>query len=118
MEEINLVSRPALTALRPGRGSNTGFDAQSPCLEQRRPTEWALQVRKDLESLARQATGHDTVDELCSTARRSTDAQWTVVVRELFWDSSCVDPERHADTITTSSITCTECLGTGGETCR
>ena len=32
-----------------------------------------------------------------------------------FLDSSCVDPERHADTITTSSSTCTEFFGTGGE---
>ena len=46
----------------------------------------------------------------------STDAQWDTVVRELFWDTSCVDPKRHVDTITSSSITCTECIGTTGET--
>ena len=40
-----------------------------------RPTQWAVQVCKDLEALARQATGHDTVDELCRTALGSTDAQ-------------------------------------------
>ena len=46
----------------------------------------------------------------------STDAQWDTVVRELFWDTSCVDPVGHVDTITSSSITCTECTGTTGET--
>ena len=80
-----------------------------------RPTELALQARKDLEALARQTTEHDTVDELCRTARSSTDAKWDTVVHELFWDSSCVDPERHADSITTSSMTCTEFIGTNGE---
>ena len=68
-----------------------------------------------MESLTHQATGHDTVDELCCTARGSTDAQWDAVVRELFWNTSCVDSEGHAGTNTTSSITCTECLGAGGE---
>ena len=77
-----------------------------------RPTEW--QVRKDLEALTRQATEHDT-DELCCAARRSTDAQWDAAARELFRHSWCVDLEMHADTITTSSVTCAECLGTGGE---
>ena len=53
-------------------------------------TEWALQVRQDLESLNRQVTVHDTVDELCCTARGSADAQWDAIVRELFSDSSCM----------------------------
>ena len=54
--------------------------------------------------------------ELSRTALSSTDAQWDTVVRELFWDTSCVDPVRYVDTITSSSITCTECIGTTGET--
>ena len=49
-------------------------------------------------------------------AINSTDAQWDTVVRELFWDTSCVDPVRHVDTITSSSMTWTECIGTTGET--
>ena len=83
-----------------------------------RPTEWALQGRKDLEALACQVSGHLTPEELSRMAINSTDAQWDTVVRELFWDTSCVDPERHVDTITSSSITCTECIGTSGETRR
>ena len=81
-----------------------------------RPTEWALQVRKDLEVLVCQVSGHLTPEELSRMAINSTDAQWDTVVRKLFWDTSCVDPERHVDTITSSSITCTECIGTTGET--
>ena len=81
-----------------------------------RPTKWALQVRKDLEALACQVPGQLTPEELSRTAINSTDAQWDTVVRELFWDTSCVDPERHVDTITSSSITCSECIGTSGET--
>ena len=80
-----------------------------------RPTEWALQVRKDLEALACQVSGHVTVAELSRTALNSTDAQWDTVVRELCWDMSCVDPVRHLDTITSTSITCAECIGTTGE---
>ena len=80
-----------------------------------RPTEWALQVRKDLEALACQVFGHVTVEELRRTALKSTDASWDTVVRELFWDTSCVDPVRHVDTITSISITCTECIGTTSE---
>ena len=49
-------------------------------------------------------------------ALNSTDAEWDTFVSELFWDTSCVDPVRHLDTITSSSITCTECIGTTGET--
>ena len=80
-----------------------------------RPTEWVLQVRKDLEALACQVTGHVTVEKLSRTAFKSTDAQWDTVVRELFWDTSCVDPVRHVDTVTSISITCTEWIGTTGE---
>ena len=80
-----------------------------------RPTKWALQVRKDLEALACQVPGQPTLEELSRTAINSTDVQWDSVVRELFWDTSCVDPERHVDTITSSSITCVECIGTSGE---
>ena len=80
-----------------------------------RPTEWALQVRKDLEAPACQVPGQPTLEELSRTAINSTDVQWDTVVRELFWDTSCVDPERHVDTITSSSITCVECIGTSGE---
>ena len=76
----------------------------------KRPTEWALQVRKDLEASACQVSGHLTPEEMSRLAINSTDAQWDTVVRELFWDTSCVD------TITSSSITCTECIGTTGET--
>ena len=81
-----------------------------------RPTEWALQVRKDLEALACQVSGHLTPEEMSRMAINLTDAQWDTVVRELFWDTSCVDPVKHVDTITSSSITCTECIGTTGET--
>ena len=49
-----------------------------------RPTEWALQVREDLEALACKVSGHVTVEELSRTARNSADAQWDTVVRELF----------------------------------
>ena len=51
-------------------------------------------------------------------AINSNDAQWDTVVRVLFWDTSCVDPVRHVDTITSSSITCTECIGSTNETRR
>ena len=81
-----------------------------------RPTEWALQVRKDLEALACQVSGHLTPEEMSRMAINSTDAQRDTVVRELLWDMSCVDPVRHVDTITSSSITCTECIGSTGET--
>ena len=81
-----------------------------------RQTEWALQVRKDLEALACQVSGHLTPEEMSRMAINSTDAQWDTVVRQLFWDTSCVDPVRHVVTITSSSITCTECIGTTGET--
>ena len=80
-----------------------------------RLTEWALQVRKDLEALACQVSGYLTVEEMSRAAINSTNAQWDTVVRKLFWDTSCVDPVRHVDTITSSSITCTECIGTTGE---
>ena len=80
-----------------------------------RPMEWALQVRKDLEALACQVSGHLTPEEMSRMAINSTNAQWDAVVRELFLDTSCVDPVRHVDTITSSSITCTECPGTTGE---
>ena len=75
----------------------------------------ALQVLKDLEALACQVSGHVTVEERSRTALKSTDAPWDTALRELFWDTSYVDPVRHADTITSSSITCTECIGTSGE---
>ena len=46
-----------------------------------RPTDWALQVRKDLEAFSCQVSGHVTVEELSRTAINSTDAQWDTVVR-------------------------------------
>ena len=46
-----------------------------------RPTEWALQVRKDLEALACQVSGHLTTEELSRMAVYSTDAQWDTVVQ-------------------------------------
>ena len=49
-----------------------------------RPTEWALQVRKDLETLACQISRHLTPEELSRMAINSTDALWDTVVRELF----------------------------------
>ena len=57
-----------------------------------RPTEWALQLRKDLETFACQVSRHLTPEEMSRMAINSTDAQWDTVVRELFWDTSCVDP--------------------------
>ena len=75
-----------------------------------------MQLRKDLEALACQVSGHLTLKELSRMAINSTDAQWDTVVRELFWDTSCFYPERHVDTITSGSITCAECIGTTGET--
>ena len=44
-----------------------------------RPTEWALQVRKDLEALACQVSGHLTPEEKSRMAINSTDAQWDTV---------------------------------------
>ena len=55
-------------------------------------------------------------EEMNRMAINSTDANWDTVLRELVWDTSCVDPVRHVDTITSSSITYTECVGTTGET--
>ena len=69
------------------------FNAQSPDLEQGE----TVQVRKDLEALACQVSGHLTPEEMSRMANNSTDAQWDTVVRELFWDTSCVDPVRHFD---------------------
>ena len=39
-----------------------------------RPTEWALQMHKDLEALACQVSGHVAVEELRRTALKSTEA--------------------------------------------
>ena len=72
-----------------------------------RLTQWALQVRKDLEALASQVSGYLTVEEMMRSGY--------TVVRKLFWDTSCVNLVRHVETITSSSITCTECIGTTGE---
>ena len=79
------------------------------------PTARALKMRKDLQALACQVSGLATVEELSRSALNSTDAPRDTVVRELLWETSCVDLVRHGDTITSSSITCTECIGMTGE---
>ena len=93
-------------------------NAQTPCMVQGETDGAGIGSAQRLGGMACQVTGHVTVEELRHTALNSTDAQWDTVVRELFWDTSCVDPVRHDDTITSSSITCTDCIGRRDSSCQ
>ena len=89
------------------------FDAQSPYLAQRETDGVGIAGAQRLGGIGWPSvwTSHTGRDE-----SHGYESQWDTVVRELFWDTSCVDPVRHVATITSSSITCTECIGKTGET--
>ena len=89
------------------------FDAHSPYLKHGETDGVGIANSQRLGGIGLQSfrTSHTS-----RMAINSTDAKWDTVVRDLFWDTSCVHPVRHVHTITSSSITCTECIGTTGET--